>query len=645
MPRRTALEITMRARIKELERDLREGRKIQQREVARMQKDIDKANKKLLDLAKKSGKKMHREFKNISGKNIAEITSATFLADAAFRAVAKATRALTFAFREMMDSISRTDELSKMSRNLGLAFESLQALRTSFAEGGVDANAFLKAITKFNSVIGEASTGELEYKEIFDNLQISVRGANGAVKDTETLIYEVASAMQKLGLSAAEQTTAVKDLFGIRQGAKFLDILKQGPEHLQAMMRAADETGRVLHSSVGRSLEEIDNMATVINHRVESGAALAMAAWRTEAEALLKIWGGIKSAVIEVVRWLGKAIGSDYAGLTDAELTEQVTSALKKRAMWEKRLRDATKIKDQTAQLQALRRIVAANERLAEIEKERATRVEQSAPSTVTGHPDSAMMAEGMDLLGNMGAKFEIEAERQAKKQADDEAAAALKRQTEAQKANNEAMAEGQRLLQEMNDAIEIEKLDLQNRRITEMAEMMDSHFNTALDQALAGTKSLKDAFADMAKSIILDLVKMIAKQLLFNALAAMMPGGVTAGGGFSISKGLGIDKIFGFARGGAVQAGMPIEVGEQGREIFMPAVAGRVLSRPQAQQAMRGGGGGGEVQVIQNMNFALGVTDTVRAEMENMRPDFVESAKMGVMEAKQRGAMSGAFQ
>ena len=210
------------------------------------------------------------------------------------------------------------------------------------------------------------------------------------------------------------------------------------------------------------------------------------------------------------------------------------------------------------------------------------------------------------------------------------------------QRKQNEAMAEGRRLLEEMNDAYDLEKLDRQKDKIKEMTDMIDMEFESALDAALDGTKSLKDAFSDMAKSIIADLIKMIAKQMIFNALAAMLPGGVGADGSFSIAKGLGLDKIIGFHRGGAFDAGQPMQVGEQGREIIVPAVAGRVLSRQQAQQAVGGGGG---VTVVQNMNFAVGVVDTVRAEIENMRPDLVESAKMGVVEAKQRGAISGAFQ
>ena len=644
MPRRTGLEITLRARTKELERDLKQGRKIQTREIAAMQKKIDQANKKVERQAKRSASRLQKIFKGASGSKIAEIATGQFISDSALKLVGNAMRLVTNQVREMYESIGRVDELSKMSRNLGLNFEALQALRTSFAEGGVAATAFIKSISKFNTVIGEAAAGELEYKEIFDGLNISVRNANGSVKDTETLMYEVADAMQNLGLSAAQQATAVKDLFGIRQGLKFLDIMKQGPEHMRRMMENAERTGRVLKERVGRALEEIDNHQTVINHQIETKAAVAMANWATEAKALASIWGAIKGAIIDTIGWLGKFIGSDYAGLTDAELTEDREDSLKEIVRLERKLKEVAAGKDsekRTLHLISLTRRLANQKKvLLDIEEALGLRSKKTDETILTGtstasvkadekraKDEYSMMAEGQDLLGNMNAKYEIEQEKEARKEILD-----------IRKKENEVMAEGQRLLQEMNDQVELERMDEKNEKIQEMTDLIDNEFGSALDGVIEGTKSAKEAFADMAKSIILEITKMIAKQLIFNALAAIFPGGATAGGGFSIGKAIGL------ARGGTFQAGQPIEVGEQGREIMIPSVSGRVLSRAQAQQAVSGATGGGVV-VNQNLNFAVGIADTVRAEMENMKPEFVESAKMGVLEAKQRGAMSSAFQ
>ena len=71
---------------------------------------------------------------------------------------------------------------------------------------------------------------------------------------------------------------------------------------------------------------------------------------------------------------------------------------------------------------------------------------------------------------------------------------------------------------------------------------------------------------------------------------------GAAAAGGASASVGAG---LAGFrASGGPVSAGALYGINERGAEPFIPAVDGRILSVPQAQAAMRGGGGGTTVNI-----------------------------------------------
>ena len=48
--------------------------------------------------------------------------------------------------------------------------------------------------------------------------------------------------------------------------------------------------------------------------------------------------------------------------------------------------------------------------------------------------------------------------------------------------------------------------------------------------------------------------------------------------------------------------------------------------------------GGGKGVSITQNLNFAVGITNTVRAEVMNMLPAIQQSTVNAVAEAKQRG-------
>ena len=73
--------------------------------------------------------------------------------------------------------------------------------------------------------------------------------------------------------------------------------------------------------------------------------------------------------------------------------------------------------------------------------------------------------------------------------------------------------------------------------------------------------------------------------------------------------------------------------VGERGPELFVPGSAGTIKNN--ADTRSQGGGG---VNITQNLNFAVGITNTVRTEVMNMLPAIQNSTIAAVADAKQRG-------
>ena len=141
------------------------------------------------------------------------------------------------------------------------------------------------------------------------------------------------------------------------------------------------------------------------------------------------------------------------------------------------------------------------------------------------------------------------------------------------------------------------------------------------------GTKSTKEAFKDMAKSVIAELYRVLVVQRMVSGITSTL-GGM---GGF-------FGSLFGGARaqGGAVSAGKSYVVGEKGPEMFVPSTSGRI----QPNNAM--GGGGQTVVVNQTINVSTGVQQTVRTEIKQLMPQIAESAKQAVVDAKRRGGSYG---
>ena len=88
-------------------------------------------------------------------------------------------------------------------------------------------------------------------------------------------------------------------------------------------------------------------------------------------------------------------------------------------------------------------------------------------------------------------------------------------------------------------------------------------------------------------------------------------------------------------ATGGSIQANRPALVGERGPELFVPRTAGSITPSSLTPGKM---GGGQQVVINQNLNFALGVTNTVRSEIANLLPTIQQSTLSAVSDAKLRG-------
>jgi len=156
------------------------------------------------------------------------------------------------------------------------------------------------------------------------------------------------------------------------------------------------------------------------------------------------------------------------------------------------------------------------------------------------------------------------------------------------------------------------------------IAQTMESALTSGFMSIVDGTKSAKDAFRDMARSIIAELYKVLVVQQLV--------------GSWDREKGKGrglVGMIMGAlagarASGGPMTAGKSYLVGEKGPELVVPSRNSSVVPNSAL--------GGGGVTVNQNITFGSGVS---RAGIQQMLPKIVETTKAAVFDA-QRRSVSG---
>ena len=182
-----------------------------------------------------------------------------------------------------------------------------------------------------------------------------------------------------------------------------------------------------------------------------------------------------------------------------------------------------------------------------------------------------------------------------------------------------------------VQQAEEIENL---TRLEEERKSLMDS-VNSTLEggflDMVKGTKTVGEAFRDMAAAIIEELFRVLVVQKLV--------AGITGSKG-----GTGLGGLFGGKRasGGSMMSGQPYLVGEQGPELVIPRHSGTVVNANQTSGAMAGSGG-----FTQNLSINVTGSDAamVRQEVAKMIPQITNATKAAVIDAKQRGGqMSAAF-
>ena len=165
------------------------------------------------------------------------------------------------------------------------------------------------------------------------------------------------------------------------------------------------------------------------------------------------------------------------------------------------------------------------------------------------------------------------------------------------------------------------------------LADGVAGAFGNSFKGIVQGTMSVKDAFRNMAQSIISQLLDVLVVQRLVSGISTGLQTafpnvfGTTSGTGPTTG-----------AIGGSIQRGRPTLIGERGPEVFIPASSGSII----ANKRLSDGGG---VTVNQTINVTTGVQQTVRSEIVNLMPQIASATKAAVADSRLRGgSFSKAF-
>ena len=167
----------------------------------------------------------------------------------------------------------------------------------------------------------------------------------------------------------------------------------------------------------------------------------------------------------------------------------------------------------------------------------------------------------------------------------------------------------------------------------TSVANEVTKVGDTIVDAFLRGESSSLN-FKNILRELLISIQKTIIQVLILDRVNSAIRKGITNIFGPEVPTPVKKDIITPRATGGSVQSGMATLVGERGPELFVPRTAGSITPSSLTPGKM----GGTSVVINQNLNFALGVTNTVRAEVANLLPSIQQSTISAVADAKLRG-------
>lgn len=169
--------------------------------------------------------------------------------------------ALVTGFAALVKSVANTgDEFAKMSSKTMMSVESLSALSYAAELSDVTNQQLETGIVKLNEAMSEAAQDTKLYSEAFDDLGVSVVDADGKLRNTEEVFFDVADAIATMS-NNADKVDLVKAIFG-KAGTELLPLLNEGKEGLAALREEAERMGKVMSTDTAKASEELNDNLT-----------------------------------------------------------------------------------------------------------------------------------------------------------------------------------------------------------------------------------------------------------------------------------------------------------------------------------------------------------------------------------------------
>ena len=197
--------------------------------------------------------------------------------------------------------------LGEVATQLGVTTKSLQEYRYAASQAGVEQGEMDQALSQLTRRLGDAAQGSKSIQAAFDKLGVSVRDANGHVRDAGDVIPLIADGLQKIE-SPAERAAILVDLFG-KAGQKLAPLLEGGAAGVNNLRDAAHKLGIVLDDGVIQDADDaadkLSAMKQVMEAKIAGFVASNIEQITTLADKLFRLADAALKAADAWAKWVG----------------------------------------------------------------------------------------------------------------------------------------------------------------------------------------------------------------------------------------------------------------------------------------------------------------------------------------------------
>lgn len=158
-------------------------------------------------------------------------------------------------------AIETADQVGKMAQKVGISTESLSALSVQAGLSDVGIESLQGGLTKLAKNSAAAATGNKDLASAFQKMGLDIKDSSGHLKNTDTLLGEVAAKFAGYE-DSAEKTALAQKLFG-KSGAELIPLLNElGTRGFAAVREEAEKYGAVISGDAAKAAETFNDNLT-----------------------------------------------------------------------------------------------------------------------------------------------------------------------------------------------------------------------------------------------------------------------------------------------------------------------------------------------------------------------------------------------